>query len=48
MPDIERYVRQLEKDPRGLVDYQKLFLKLEDPRKNFPLKEIAIRLAVFL
>jgi hypothetical protein len=46
--EIEQYVRSLDKDPRGRVNYQKLILKLENPKQNFPLKALAIRLSVFM
>ncbi len=46
--DIEKYVRHLEKDQRGRINYQKLILKLENSEKNYPLKSLALRLAVFM
>lgn len=46
--DIERYVRQLEKDGKGRINYQKLLSKFENTKVNYPLKAIAIRIGVFL
>jgi len=41
-------VRQLEKDGRGRINFQKLLLKFENTKVNYPLKAIAIRIGVFL
>ncbi len=47
-PEIEKYVKTLDKDQRGRINYQKLILKLENPKNNFPLKALAVRLTVFM
>jgi hypothetical protein len=46
--EIEKYVKTLETDQKGRINYQKLILKLENPKTNFPLKALAVRLTVFM
>ena len=41
-------MKSLQRDPRGLVNYQQLVSKLENPKQNFPSKAVGIRLSVFL
>jgi len=46
--EIEKYVKTLDTDQKGRINYQKLILKLENPKNNFPLKALAVRLTVFM
>jgi Ca2+-binding EF-hand superfamily protein len=46
--EIEKYVKTLDTDQKGRINYQKLILKLENPKTNFPLKALAVRLTVFM
>ena len=39
--EIEKYVKTLDTDQKGRINYQKLILKLENPKNNFPLKALA-------
>ncbi|CDW87512.1 ef hand family protein [Stylonychia lemnae] len=46
--ELEKYIRQIKKNQKGLIYYQKLVQTFENQKENFPLKSLGVRLAVFL
>lgn len=48
LPELERYIRLIDKDSKGRLDYQKLMGIYENTKHNYPLKAVGLRLLVFL